>query len=39
MADLKDEILRKRDEKRNDFKIAIIAELRGQIKRKVSQKL
>ena len=36
MADLKDEILTEEDEKFNDFKIAIIVELREQIKQKVS---
>ena len=36
MADLKDEILTEVDEKFNDFKIAIIVELREQIKQKVS---
>ena len=36
---LKDEILTKVDEKFNDFKIAIIVELREQIKQEVSKAL
>ena len=39
MVDLKDEILTKVDEKFNDFKIAIIVELREQIKQEVSKAL
>ena len=39
MVDLKDEILTKEDEKFNDFKIAIIVELREQIKEEVSKAL
>ena len=39
MVYLKDEILLKIDEKFNDFKIAIIAEIRDQIKQEVSEAL
>ena len=39
MVDLKDEILAKLDEKFNDFKVAIIAEIRDQIKQEVSEAL
>ena len=39
MVDLKDELLTKIDEKFNDFKIAIIAEIRDQIKQEVSEAL
>ena len=39
MVDLKDEILTKIDEKINDFKIAIIAEIKDQIKDQVSEAL
>ena len=36
MVDLQDEILTKIDEKFNDFKTAIIAEIREQIKQEIS---
>ena len=39
MVDFKDEILTKIDEKFNDFKIAIIGEIRDQIKQNVSEAL
>ena len=39
MVYLKDEILTKTDEKSNNFKIAIIAEIRDQIKQEVSEAL
>ena len=39
MVDLKDEILAKLDEKFNNFKVAIIAEIRDQIKQEVSEAL
>ena len=39
MADLKDEILTRIDKKFNDFKIAMIAEIRDQIKQQVSEAL
>ena len=39
MVDLQDEILIKIDEKFNDFKITIIAEIREQIKQEVSEAL
>ena len=39
MVDFQDEILIKIDEKFNDFKIAIIAEIREQIKQNVSEAL
>ena len=39
MVELKDEILTKVDEKFNDFKIAIIAKLREQIKQELSEAL
>ena len=39
MVDLKDEILAKLDEKFNDFKVAIIAEITDQIKQEVSEAL
>ena len=39
MVDLKDEILTRIDKKFNDFKIAIIAEIRHQIKQQVSEAL
>ena len=39
MVDLKNEILTKTDEKFNNFKIAIKAEIRDQIKKEVSEAL
>ena len=39
MVDLKDDISAKLDEKFNDFKVAIIAEIRDQIKQEVSEAL
>ena len=39
MVELKDEILTKVDEKFSDFKIAIIAKLREQIKQELSEAL
>ena len=39
MVDLQDEILVKIDEKFNDFRITIIAEIREQIKQEVSEAL
>ena len=39
MVNLKDEILTEIDEKFNDFKILIIAEIRDQIKQEVSEAL
>ena len=39
MVDLRDENLTKIDKKFNDFKIAIIAEIRDQIKQEVSEAL
>ena len=39
MVDLQDEILTKADEKFNDFKITIIAEIKNQIKEDVSEDL
>ena len=39
MFDLKDEVLTKIEEEFNDFKIAIITEIRDQIKQEVSEAL
>ena len=39
MFDLKDEVLTKVEEEFNDFKIAIITEIRDQIKQEVSEAL
>ena len=39
MFDLKDEVLTKVEEEFNDFRIAIITEIRDQIKQEVSEAL